>query len=355
MKSLQALSLEAWASSSSEGVLVVQPNGVISLCNARLKALLFLDALPNHVDELLAMAGTSIPELALLLKTAIRSDQMHWGTLVIQRHPSERLTWQQIPLHDGGQLVGTLTVVREAAAQGVDLTKQSFLSMVSHDLRTPLSTILGFAELLHNNRDTFSGDEQQEFLEHIIKNANELTRYTQIALDILFLEANVQALDLEAVPIDNSIRRWLTDTQHRQAPDRVVYQGRAENDPSVRLVPSALYRILTILVDFALAESPVDEPVTISLSTNTTQAHVTVRHKAPDLNEDDAVMLFQMMHPRDLSEMGRPKLHRMQLYVASLLAQRQQGYLALHVQPDRFYEMDLVLLLATDSKPSDQS
>ncbi len=60
-------------------------------------------------------------------------------------------------------------------------------------------------------------------------------------------------------------------------------------------------------------------------------------------------MLFQLMNPRDLSEAGRPVLHRMQLYVASLLAERQQGYLALRDQGEQQYQLDLAVPLAAAS------
>ncbi len=351
MKPVSTLSLDAWASMSSEGVLVVEPDGTISMFNPSLKSLLYLDAVPNSVDELLKVTGDTIPELATLLKMAVRSEQVRWGNLVVRRQPSQRLTWQQIPLHDEGKFIGTITVIREASGQGADLTKQSFLSMISHDLRTPLSTILGFAELMYNNRDSLSGEEQEEFLRHIIKNANDLTAYTQIALDILFLEANLQAFEVESASLSSAVQRWLADAKHRLSADRILFQTGPEDAPLVRLAPPALYRVLDILVEFALVESPPDERVLITLTYNAAQAHLVIRHKAPDLSKDDAVMLFQMMHPRDLSESGRPKLHRMQLYVASLLAQRQQGYLALHVLPKSTYEIDLALLLATDSAP----
>jgi hypothetical protein len=55
------------------------------------------------------------------------------------------------------------------------------------------------------------------------------------------------------------------------------------------------------------------------------------------------------MHPRDLSESGRPQLHRMQLYVASLLAERQQGYLTLRGRDDSYYQIDLALPLMVEA------
>jgi hypothetical protein len=71
-----------------------------------------------------------------------------------------------------------------------------------------------------------------------------------------------------------------------------------------------------------------------------------VCHYAPELSAEDAATLFQLLNPRDLSEMARPQLHRMQLYVASLLAERQEGYLTLRDQSNNRYELDLVVPLS---------
>lgn len=70
------------------------------------------------------------------------------------------------------------------------------------------------------------------------------------------------------------------------------------------------------------------------------------------MSQEDAAVLFRLLHPRDLSEVGRPHLHRMQLYVASLLAERQDGYLTLRGQEDEYYELDLAVPIAADNPPN---
>ena len=112
--------------------------------------------------------------------------------------------------------------------------------------------------------------------------------------------------------------------------------------------PAALHRILYILVEFALAESPDQAVVDIRLESDDTQVRVLIEHHAPALHAGDIPNLFRLMHPRDLSEQSRPQLHRMQLYVASLLAERLRGRLVLIEQePQRFvFELAMPVLAA---------
>jgi hypothetical protein len=162
----------------------------------------------------------------------------------------------------------------------------------------------------------------------------------------MYLEANSQSFEVEAVFLHRFVRHWLADAAHRFSSERIVFENGSPDDPLTLVSPSALHRILHILVDFALAESPPDGQVVVSLSYDDSHAHIIIRHHAPALTPPDAALLFEIMNPRDLSETGRPHLHRMQFYVACLLAERQQGHLALRDQGEQHYHLDLAMLLA---------
>jgi len=350
MDALQLLALEAWSDTSGEGLLVTDPTGRIWLINSRLREWFHLPIIPHTMDSLLRFTEATMPELGSLATMPDRPGGIQWGNVRIQHYPPQRLVWQQIPLLENERVAGSLVIFRDATTQGqLELAKQSFLSMISHDLRTPLSTILGFAELLYNNRGELSVEEQSEFLEHIIKNANDLSRYTQIALDIMYLEADKQEFEVESVLLDRFVSHWLSDARHRLSADQILYHDGSANGPMAFVAPSALHRILYILVEFALIESPLDDAVDIRLAYDESQAHILVDHRAPRLTAEDAGALFRLMHPRDLSEAGRPQLHRMQLYVATLLAERQRGYLTLRCRDDARYEFDLAMPLALSS------
>lgn len=347
MSDLHYLALQAWSESSSEGVLMFDAGGTLHFINPHLRELFRLTGTPRTVDALARQAGRTLPELRSLLSAAVDARQVEWGNIRLQQYPIQRLVWQLIPLVDKDEYAGALIVFREAAAPGqLEAANQSFLSMVSHDFRTPLSTILGFAELLHNNRGRLSEAEQSEFLGHIINNANDLSQYTQIALDIMFLEANVQSFEMETVYLNRLVKHWLADARHRFPVEQIVFHNGVADEPQASVAPSALHRILNILVEFALAECPPDEAVDIRLDYDEQQAHLVIDHHAPELNSDEAAMLFQLMNPRDLSEAARPHLHRMQLYVACLLAERQHGQLTLRDNKNHQYQFDLAMPLS---------
>lgn len=346
MDVLQQLGLHTWSEASSEGVLVTDISDSIHLMNPRLKQLLELDHTPITISNLLAATHTLAPELATVLETDPAIREPRWGNLLILGAETRRLRWEQVPLFEQSEYAGTCTIFRDITQQTArDVSRQAFLAMISHDLRTPLSAILGFSEMLRDNRDMLSPQVQSELLDSIVRNASDLNRYTQIALDVLYLESNVETFELEAVALDRFVRQWLADAVHRFPPERIDFQNGTAAAMPARISPAALHRILHILIEFALAESPTGYPVQLSLTFNHAWAHIRIRHKAPNLSHDEVATLFEQFHVRDLSEHTRPKLHRLQLYVANLLAERQHGLLTLREERDAAIQFDLALPL----------
>lgn len=351
MDILHSLALKQWCEHSNEGALAFDSDGNILLLSAWLAELLSLRVTPQTAEALLNQVGKTIPAFdSILMGDPSSGQQVQWGSLRIQKFQPQQLTWQRIPILNDDAPAATLIIFRDATTQGhTELSKQSFLSMISHDLRTPLSTILGYAELLHNNPSKFTDDEQNEFLGHIIKNANQLSRYAQIALDVMYLEADLQSFETQVVALGRFVRHWLADASHRLSAERITFKNGYVNDPQALIAPSAMHRILYILVEFALAESDPDGFVNVHLNFDDALAHVVVDHHAPGLAADDIPNLFKLMQPRDLSEQGRPQLHRMQLYVANLLAERQQGQLTVRDQGEHLYSLDLAMPVIVSS------
>ncbi len=346
MDGLQQLGLHTWSEASSEGVLVTDISDSIRLMNPRLKQLLQLDHTPVSVSDLLAATHALAPELATVLESDPANREPRWGNLSILGAKPLRLRWEQVPLFEQPGFSGTCTIFRDVTQQAArDVSRQAFLAMISHDLRTPLSAILGFSEMLRDNRDVLSPQVQSELLDSIVRNASDLNRYTQIALDVLYLESNVETFELEAVALDRFVRQWLADAVHRFPSERIDFQNGIAAAIPARISPAALHRILHILMEFALAESPTAHPVQLSLTFNHAWAHIRIRHKAPNLSHDEVATLFEQFHARDLSEHTRPKLHRLQLYVANLLAERQHGLLTLREERDAAIQFDLALPL----------
>lgn len=95
-------------------------------------------------------------------------------------------------------------------AEKANLAKSEFLSSMSNELRTPLNSILGFAQLLTINPETSLSDAQGESVEHIISSGKQLLELINDVLDMAEVEAGLAELTNEEVDINQSIEHCLT-------------------------------------------------------------------------------------------------------------------------------------------------
>lgn len=122
------------------------------------------------------------------------------------------------PLVDGGRIVGTITAIEDVServvkedelnaarhdAEDANRAKDRFLAMLSHDLRTPLSAILGWSKLIRGR--TLDAKMVDRGLESIERNAGVQLQLIEEILDISRIAAGKLQLELESVDVKDLI------------------------------------------------------------------------------------------------------------------------------------------------------
>ena len=122
------------------------------------------------------------------------------------------LTWLSKPLPDGATLIAwndvtsarraeAALIERAEALEEADRMKSEFVGHVSYQLRTPLTTISGYADFLQNGGAGEMNDKQSEYVFAIQSASEDLAKIIDDILDIAAIEANVLDLDLGDVDI----------------------------------------------------------------------------------------------------------------------------------------------------------
>jgi len=151
-------------------------------------------------DDLKARATDSNPEVRRQVEGEIR------------RSDDKTLTWLSKPLPDGATLVAwddvtsarraeAALIERAEALEEADRMKSEFVGHVSYQLRTPLTTISGYADFLQNEGAGPMNDKQSEYIFAIQSASEDLAKIIDDILDIAAIEANVLDLDLGDVDV----------------------------------------------------------------------------------------------------------------------------------------------------------
>ncbi|MDA0785090.1 MAG: PAS-domain containing protein [Proteobacteria bacterium] len=199
-----------------EGVALVGPDGRLKLCNSAYSRIWQF----SEAD----LAGE--PQVSILIDKSRHfytvDDEDDWGGLkkqiigrLMSREPvsgtHERvdgtvIQYTGVPLPDGMMLMTYFDVSdsnrveralreRNEALEEADRLKSEFVANVSYELRTPLNTIIGFAEVLNGDMFGPLNERQSDYIEGILEASEALLELINDILDLATIEAGYMTLD----------------------------------------------------------------------------------------------------------------------------------------------------------------
>ncbi len=135
----------------------------------------------------------------------------------MRRSDGSILTYLTHPLPDGNTLIAFADVTatrrvetalreRAEAFQDADRLKTEFVQNVSYQLRSPLTTILGYAEFLQSQRHGTLTERQVDNVNSILKASDHLSKLIENILDLAMIEAGRMDLDLADTEIEPLVR-----------------------------------------------------------------------------------------------------------------------------------------------------
>ncbi len=150
-----------------------------------------------------------------------------------------------------------------AALRKADTLRTALLNSVSHDLRTPLSTVLGSATTLIDYGATLAPKVKDDLLLSIREEAERLNRYVGDLLDMTRLEGGglVTRRELTNVP---EILRSAADRVKRRLEDRKVVRDFPASLSMVMADPNLLEQVLVNILENAIAYSPRDSRIELA-------------------------------------------------------------------------------------------
>ena len=201
-----------------EGVAAFGTDGRLRLFNQaferiwRLSGRMLKEA--PHIDQIIAHCRVLYDDprgWAALARTATQfSDQRELVEGQMTRADQSVIDYAALPLPDGGTLVTFADVTvsksyeralieRNEALIAADRLKSQFISHVSYELRTPLTNIIGFTELLESPRVGTLNAKQKEYLGDVSASSKTLLSIIDDILDLANMDAG--ALELKVAPV----------------------------------------------------------------------------------------------------------------------------------------------------------
>jgi PAS domain S-box-containing protein len=153
-----------------------------------------------------------------------------------------------------------------AAAERASSQKTEFLARVSHEIRTPLNAIIGFSELMIDEKFGPIGSERyRDYLRDINRSGNHVLDLVNDLLDISKIEAGQQELSYEAVSLNDVLGEAVAMMQPQANRERVIIRSSfASNLPDVVADLRSIRQIALNLLSNAIRYTPAGGQVIVS-------------------------------------------------------------------------------------------
>lgn len=255
-----------------EAVAVFAPDGRLHLWNQRFRRLW---AVEEHVlaahPRVDALMGGLADRLAKPAQVSIVQEVIRAATLerrqrkgVITFQDGRHFDFAAIPLPDGNALLIMIDVTdsrkmedalrdRNEALEATDKVKTAFLSRMSYELRTPLTSIGGFGEMLQAGYAGKLPPQAKDYIDAIMASVAVLGRHIDNVLDLAQAEAGTLAIDRKSVDLGVLLHSALAATKLHAANERIALVGEISGE--VGMISGdkpRLQRLIAQLLDNAI-------------------------------------------------------------------------------------------------------
>ncbi|MCX6037638.1 MAG: HAMP domain-containing sensor histidine kinase [Chloroflexi bacterium] len=176
----------------------------------------------------------------------------------------------------------------------IDRLKNEFVHTVSHDLRSPLTAILGYVDLL--DRVGPVNDQQREFIRRVQNSVQSITSLVNDLLELGRIEAGFDT-QKEVVPLEGIVRDTL-ETLGGQISDKKMnlHLNLPMDIPQMRGNPIRLRQMLDNLIGNAIKYTPEGGEITIDVEAQNDQVILRISDTGPGIPPADQLHIFEKFY-----------------------------------------------------------
>ncbi|HVS86060.1 MAG TPA: HAMP domain-containing sensor histidine kinase [Gaiellaceae bacterium] len=184
----------------------------------------------------------------------------------------------------------------EESLREADRQKDELISVVSHDLRTPLTSIVGYLELaLEAERDPVLGAQLSDFLRISMRNAQRLSLLVEQLLFVTRAHAGRAELDLEEVAVDEVVRD-VVESARPEADAKQLAITVTGGRPVAVADPHRFTEAVENLLSNAIKFTPESGSVELELREDGAFVTLVVRDSGPGIDADDLPHVFERFY-----------------------------------------------------------
>ncbi len=324
----QALTLEAILSSTTNHIYVVNRKGEYIYVNTAV-----MSALGKSPEEIIGKKGKQVgfPADYVAIMNTLRNEVFTTGEvrkvecrlMTVEGERYFEYLLSPIRDKDGKVILVVKTATDITERKELEERKDEFLGIASHELKTPLTSIKGYTQILQKK---FQEKGDKEVLRHITRVDSQLNRLTNLVrdlLDISKIDTGKIRLEKDAFNLKELILEIVEEFEHLSYSHEIIVK-----EEESMIVYADRYRIGQVLINLfsnAIKYSPKSDKIVVTVAQQGDMAVVSVKDFGIGISREVQPKIFERFYQMNLKNGEKFSGLGLGLYISSEIVTRHGG------------------------------
>ncbi len=205
-----------------------------------------------------------------------------------------------------------------------DKAKKSFVANVSHELKTPMTTISGFVDGILDG--TIPKEKEKEYLEKVSSEVKRLSRLVVAMLNLSKIESGEVGINPTKYNLQSQIFETLFSMEKKISEKNISING-LEKIEDLKIVADRdlLHQVIFNLIDNAVKFTPQNGEISFFAKNEGNNTVVTIRNSGPGVSREDITRIFERFYKVDQSRSFDVKGVGLGLYIVKTIINMHGG------------------------------
>lgn len=208
----------------------------------------------------------------------------------------------------------------------VDKLKQNFLSLMSHDLKTPVAKIAGIADILKVQYD--NNPRQIELLTDIVDSTKELNNFITSILDLTKIESRELALKLESKDVNPLIESTVNGLRFEAAAKEMKIELNLAPLYPIKVDTNLINRVFGNIIGNAIKYAGHGKQIKITTEDDEKWVYITIEDDGKGISQEDLDNIFEKFYRVKDDESHKIKGSGLGLYLVKYFIELHQGMIS---------------------------
>jgi two-component system phosphate regulon sensor histidine kinase PhoR len=317
-----------------EGLMVADASGTITLVNPAFHTLF---AIKDEVEGQPLINISRHPDLHDSFRLVITTGTERLEEIILPPPTEKTVLTHWVPLLEDDELQGVVAVFHDISdSKRLDKIRRDFVANLSHELRTPVTIIKGYAEALLTGILASDPDQAARFVTIIHNHSERLASLIGDLLTLSQLEAGNLSLELTRTDLAAAVDRVVASmAQAAQAKEMTIDCSGLAEAPVVLADPGRLEQVLINLLDNGIKYTPAGGAITFSVENAGDRVKIGIKDTGIGIPARDLPRIFERFYRVDAARSRDEGGTGLGLAIVKHIIQLHNGAVSVESTPGR--------------------